>query len=464
MRRIVGGTIILFLWFLFTTFQPELYFPRQVNVDMPQIKQRGRLIVATIYNTVDYFVYRGTPMGFQFEMLRDYAEYSGLELEIVVRDDVQEITKMLVEGQCDLVAINMPVTSVYKQFFTFTTPLMTARQVLVQRYDSLEYKLAVNSIYDLDDKTIVVPRGSAYAQRLRNLALESGIRIHVVEVPENEEQLIRMVATGEIDYTITTDLLAQVNQKYFSFLHTSVEISFPQNLAWAVRRSSPQLLTSLNQFIEVQRQTARLAILRNKYYQNQWASYMVNSDYFVLHTGILSPYDDLIRKYSEELGWDWRLLAALIYQESNFNAQSKSHRGALGLMQLLPATALLFGADTVALQRPATNIAVGVKYLKWLDARLKPLVPNKEERIKFVLAAYNIGIGHIFDAQMLAKKYGKRLDRWADVREFLLNKRFPQYYTDPLVKFGQCWGNQTDNYVSAVLSAYMHYKNLMQNR
>ncbi|MGC8803481.1 MAG: transporter substrate-binding domain-containing protein, partial [Bacteroidales bacterium] len=188
---------------------------------MPQIKQRGRLIVATIYNTADYFIYKGTPMGFQFEMLRDYAEYTGLELEIVVRDDVQEITKMLVEGQCDMIALNMPITSLYKQYFAFTTPLMSAKQVLVQRYDSLDKRLLVNSIYDLDDKTIVVPRGSAYAQRLRNLALETGMKIHVVEVPENEEQLIRMVATGEIDYTVSTDLLAQVNQKYFPFLHTS---------------------------------------------------------------------------------------------------------------------------------------------------------------------------------------------------------------------------------------------------
>jgi len=464
MRRIIVGAIIVVCWFLFTTFQPDLYFPRQVQVDMPQIKQRGRLIVATIYNTVDYFVYKGTPMGFQFEMLKDYAEYSGLELEIVVRDDVQEITKMLVEGQCDLIAMNMPVTSVYKQFLAFTTPLMSAKQVLVQRYDSLEKRLNINNIYDLDDKTVVVPRGSAYAQRLRNLSHETGMRIHVVEVPENEEQLIRMVATGEIDYTVSTDLLAQVNQKYFPILHTSLEISFPQNLAWAVRKNSQELLSSINRFMTVQRQTARLAILRNKYYQNQWANYMVNSDYFVLNTGMLSPYDDLIRKYSEELGWDWRLLAALIYQESNFNAQSRSHRGAVGLMQLLPATALLFGADTVTLQRPATNIAVGVKYLRWLDEKLKPLVAQKEERIKFVLAAYNIGIGHIFDALMLAKKYGKRMDRWADVREFLLNKRYPQYYNDSIVKFGQCWGDQTDRYVSEVLSAFMHYKNLTQNR
>jgi membrane-bound lytic murein transglycosylase F len=324
--------------------------------------------------------------------------------------------------------------------------------------------VGIQSIYDLDNKTIVVPRASAYAQRLKNLAAETGIHIHVVEVPENEEQLIRMVATGEIDYTVTTELLAEVNKKYFPQLHASIVLSFPQNLAWAVRTTSPELLSSLNQFIRVQKQTSRLAILRNKYYQNQWANYMVNSDYFVLHSGMLSPYDDIIRQYSEELGWDWRLLAALIYQESNFNAQSKSQRGAIGLMQLLPATAYLFGADTVSLQKPATNIAVGVKYLKWLDAKFQPIVKQKEERIKFVLAAYNIGIGHIFDAQMLAKKYGREMSRWSDVRQFLLNKRYPQYYSDPVVRFGQCWGDQTDNYVSSVLSVYMHYKNLTSTR
>jgi membrane-bound lytic murein transglycosylase F len=461
MKKVITALAIIVLWGVFTTFQPEKFSVPQVQIDMSQIKQRGRLIVVTTYNTVDYFIYKGTPMGFQFEMLRDYSEYSGLELQIIVKDDINEITKMLVEGKCDVIAINYPITSQSLQYMSFTTPILTAKQVLIQRTSDDNLKVAkVNSIFDLNGKTVVVERGSAYTQRLRNLADESGIKVNIVEVPENEEQLIRMVATGEIDYTVSNDILAQANQKYFPELNINLELSFPQNMAWSVRKNSRNLLSSLNQFISVQKQTSRLAILKNKYYQNQWANYMVNSDYFVLNTGNLSPYDDLIRKYSEELGWDWRLLAALIYQESNFDPESKSYRGAVGLMQLMPATAILFGYDTVSISKPSTNIAVGVKYLKFLDSRFAVLVPRKEERIKFVLAAYNIGIGHIYDAQLLAKKYGKDMSKWSDVKIFLQYKSQPQYYKDPLVKFGYCKGVQTDAYVTSVLSSYMHYKNL----
>ncbi len=462
-RRIVLF-LSLIIWVLLTTFKIDTYLPVKVNIDIDAIRKRGKLIAVTNYSTTDYFVFKGTPMGFQFELLRHFAEYTGLELEILVKEDINEITRMLMEGRCDIVAMNIPVTGKYKQYLSFTDPIIIGKQVIVQCEDSDHVLKKINSILELDGKTVVVQKGSAYAMRLRNIALETGQHIEIIEVPENEEQLIQFVASGEIDYTITNEWIAQVNKKYFPQLNVSVEISMSQPYAWATRKNAVGLLTTLNQFFQVEKQTSRLAILKNKYYQNQWANYIVNSDYFVLNSGQLSPYDDLIRRYSEELNWDWRLLAAIIYEESKFNPESQSHRGAIGLMQLMPTTAMLFGADSISLRRPNTNIAVGVKYLKWLDKKFEPLVKDKDERIKFVLAAYNIGIGHIFDAQLLAKKYGKSMTNWNDVKEFLRNKSLPKYYTDPDVKFGFCVGRETEKYVSQVLNSYMHYKNLTHSR
>jgi len=430
--------------------------------DWNDIKKKGKIVVVTNYNTVDYFVYKGNPMGFQFELIRDFAEYSGLNVEIIVNNDFNSITDNLLAGKYDIVALNLPVNNNYSKYISFTQPLMSFKPVLVQLKPASEAdeKKYISDINQLNGKTVIVKKGSAYVQRLKNLSEENNLSIDIVEVPESDEQLIRFVATGEVDYVVCDNNLAKVNQKYFPQLDVSLEIGLSQNMAWAVRKEAKNLLSILNGFFETEKKSSRLALIKDKYYNNQYSNYIVNSEYFVLYSEQLSPYDELIKTYSTELNWDWRLLAALIYQESKFNPESKSHRGAIGLMQLMPTTALLFGADSVSIYKPATNIEVGVKYLKWLEKKFMPIVPNKEERIKFVLAAYNIGLGHVIDAQLLANKYGKDMTKWDDVKHFLLNKSLPEFYKDSVVQFGYCEGVETNNYVSGVIDLYMHYKNV----
>ena len=185
---------------------------------------------------------------------------------------------------------------------------------------------------------------------------------------------------------------------------------------------------------------------------------MINSDYYVLNSGRISPYDEDLKKYSADLNWDWRLLAALVCQESNFRPTVKSYAGAYGLMQVTSATVQRFGMDTVI--SATQNLRIGVMMLKWLDKKIAQNIEDPSERVKFVMAAYNIGIGHIIDAQLLARKYGRNMNKWDDVKEFLLNKSQPKYYNDPLVKFGYCSGIQTVNYVSEVIDRFKHYKNI----
>jgi membrane-bound lytic murein transglycosylase F len=190
---------------------------------------------------------------------------------------------------------------------------------------------------------------------------------------------------------------------------------------------------------------------------------MVTSDYFSLTSGRISQYDELIKKYSGLIGWDWRLLASVIYQESGFDPTAQSWAGAYGLMQLMPNTARRFGVDRNS--PPDQHIRAGVEFIKWLDDRFREKIPDQQERIKFILASYNIGYGHIEDAMNLAEKYGKDPHVWDNsVDEFLMMKSNQKYYMDPVVKYGYCRGIETYNFVSEVLERYADYKNILSDQ
>jgi membrane-bound lytic murein transglycosylase F len=465
LKRIAKYCYVVLL-FLLTTCNSNKDNSARVHIDLSEIKQRGRLIAITNANTIDYFIYRGQPMGFQYELLQNFAEYSGLQLEIIASNDVDDILTKLTKGKCDIVAVNMQVTKDKKELVAFTSPIMQSRQVLVQRktenWQSLPAtdvsKALVKNPLELEGKTVIVQKNTAYAERLHNILDETGVHMTIIEAPEDAEQLIEYVAKGDIDYTVCDERIAQVNLKYYPQLDVSTAISFPQNISWAVRKSSENLLVQLNLWLEQYKNTSSYAILYNKYYKNQWASYMVNSDYFVLNTGRISPYDEEIKKFSKLINWDWRLLASLIYHESKFNPNVKSWAGAYGLMQIMPSTAERYGIDSSA--SPSANMAAGVKLLKWLDQRFSQEIVDENERVKFVLASYNIGVGHVIDAQNLARKYYRNPFVWDDVEYFLLSKSNPKYYKDPIVQFGYCKGVETSNYVSDVISLYNHYKNI----
>jgi membrane-bound lytic murein transglycosylase F len=165
----------------------------------------------------------------------------------------------------------------------------------------------------------------------------------------------------------------------------------------------------------------------------------------------------LFKLHSPQLGWDWQMLAAVAYQESRFNPNAQSWSGAYGLMQLMPETARRFGCDSTP--SPECSVTAGVKYLKFLQGMWKKRVPNPVERNKFVLASYNIGQGHIIDAQNLAKELGMADTVWdGQVAEALLLKQQEKYYTMPCVKHGYCYAKEPYHFVGKILALYAHYK------
>jgi len=179
-----------------------------------------------------------------------------------------------------------------------------------------------------------------------------------------------------------------------------------------------------------------------------------------LNIGSVSKYDDLIREFSLHISWDWRLLASLICQESEFRPDVRSNAGAYGLMQIMPVTGRNFGIDITA--SPENNMKAGILYINWLYSIFDPKITDKKERLLFVLAAYNAGPGHVLDAMRLAEKNGMDPQKWdGNVAVWLLKKSEPQYYKDSVVKNGYFRGKESVKFVSEVLDRFELYKNII---
>lgn len=442
--------------------RPEL---KPTNLEL--IRQEGVLRVLTEYNSTSYFLYRGQPLGFQFEMLQELASHMDLALEVSVSNDLERNFLDLQEGSVDLIAMNLTVTSQRKQNVAFTEPLLQTRQVLVQRKPQywekmnqrqLESSLIRNQL-DLAGKVVYVQAGSVYETRLRSLSNEIGGGIDIREVNLDSERLIQRVALEEIDYSVCDENVGLVNTTYYPHLDVGTAISFSQHVAWAVHPRSDSLLKVINQWIFDFRRTDKYAILYHKYFTNRHSYRSIHSEHYTLGSGKISPFDHAIRKESERIGWDWRLLASLIFQESRFNPDAVSWAGAFGLMQLMPITAQSYGITLDS--TPEEQIRAGASFIKWLEDRLKEVIADPDERIKFVLASYNIGLGHIQDARRLAERYESDPNIWFDsVDKWLLKKSEPEYYTDRVVRHGFARGIETYNFVRDILDRYEHYKNI----
>jgi membrane-bound lytic murein transglycosylase F len=363
----------------------------------------------------------------------------------------------------------LTVNSSRKKEILFSEPILATRQVLVQRKprnwrsmtsDAINRHLIRNQL-ELAGKIIYVQEMTAHSERLKTLSGEIGDSINIIEVPYESEELIKNVAKGEIEYTICDENIAAVNSTYYADIDINTPVSFMQNIAWGLRKqNSGKLLDELNQWITAFKRTQSYVFLYAKYFKNSRSSIIVKSDYYSLSTGKISRWDDLIRKASSKINWDWRLLASLICQESRFDPDVESWAGAYGLMQIMPVTGINLGIDIAS--SPANNIKAGTLYISWLQSIFDPKISDEGERMKFILASYNAGPGHVLDAMKLAEKNGMDPQKWdGNVAVWLLKKSEPRYYNDTVVKSGYFKGTESVNFVSEILERYEHYKNFI---
>lgn len=435
--------------------------------DLDEIITEGRLVALTDFSSSSYFIYRGIPMGFEYELLDRFAKHIGVELQMEVVEDLNNVIPKLNDGYGDVIAANYTITQERKTKVLFTIPVLEARQVLVQRLpdrwwtmepSQIERSLVRNPA-KLIGKTIHVRRESSFYPRLFNLMDEIGGIINIGDAGDmSTEKLIEMVSNGDIDFTIADENVALLNKGYYPNIDILTPVSFPQRLAWAIRPTSPDLRDAMNAWLEEFQNTTEFAIIYLKYFKARTQhKARVMSEYSSFKGSRLSPYDELIKEESKRLGWDWKLLAAVIYQESKFVPDAESWMGASGLMQLIPETAERFGADSIS--DPQQNVHAGVSFLMTLQDYWGERIPDPLEQKKFILASYNVGLGHVLDAMRLAEKHNEDPNNWEKVAMYLELKSEPHYFKDPVVRHGYCRGKEPVNYVKMILGLWNHYQN-----
>ncbi len=422
------------------------------QIDYEQIVKRDTLIVATMYGSSSYFTLKGEEMGFDYELCRRFADQYDLNLKVLIANNVSELTDLLETEQVDLIAYRLPITNELKQKVNFIENEYVTNQVLVQR----KSRNVVTNVVGLIGKKIYVNKNSKYEERLKNLNAEigGGIDIQVVDDSLTIDNLIEMVSLGDIEFTVAENDIALLNKTYFQNIDCKLPISFPQRAAWALRKNTPKFEAEIDKWFK-EMDTKEYNVLYNKYFIQ--AKFF--GDYKIkIGKGAVSPYDDLFKKYAQMLHWDWHLLAAMCYEESRFDYTAVSWSGARGLMQLMPRTFAIYCNENDDIEDPETNIRAATLYIKYLMSVFKS-VPDKDERLKFILAAYNAGHSHILDAMALAEKYNKEKYIWYNnVEEYLLLKSRKEYYTDPVVKSGYFRGEFAVRYVSDVLHTFDRFK------
>lgn len=420
------------------------------------------LRVGTLYSPTSYFIYREAQMGIDYDMISRFAKNKNVHLSLKVGTSLASLVELLDSGIIDVIAYEIPITAEYKKIVLPCGRENITHQVLVQprKKDSLY----INDVTQLVGRDVYVEKDSKYQHRLQNLneELGGGINIHPIDKDTLiTEDLIAMVSNGEIPLTIVDSDIARLNKTYYKDLDITLEISFPQRAAWAVSKNKKRLADSINNWVEQDSKSQIHKNLLKRYFElskNEENSYDID-----FSKGRLSPYDDIFRHHADRIGWDWRLLASQGYAESKFDTTVVSWAGARGIMQIMPGTARSYGLNDSNVANPDANIAAATNIIKDLDKIMKRYVKDDNERIYFVVAAYNSGAAHVFDAIALAKKYGKNPQKWkGNVEETILMKSNPEIYNDSVCKYGYFRGRQTVIYVNKVFDFYEKCKQKIQ--
>lgn len=435
-------------------------------VDYQNILKKGKLVVLAENSSTSYFIYRGEKLGYEYEVLKEFASEIGVELEIKMVANLDNLIPMLERGEGDIIACNYTVTRERQKQISFSVPFIQSPQVLIQKKpegwqkmteEQLNAKLIKEPI-DMARKKINVWENSSYYQRLMHLQDEIGDTIFIEPVNGliGSEELIEQVSQGIIDYTVVEENVARVNERFFDNIDIGTTISVKQNIAFGLRKKSSLLKAKLDTYLGNFLGSRVQKYMYRKYFEVGMTAQKSQIDNSTMKGGKISRFDDLFIKAGKKYNIDWQLLAAIAYQESKFNPFIESFGGAYGMMQFMPNTGPHYGVYPDS--EPEVQIMGGMKKLA-ADLDYWKNVPDPEQKIKFALASYNAGRGHVLDAKRLAEKHGMNALSWDDnVEKMILNLSKQEYYRDEVVKSGAMRGTTTYNYVEHVYTRYLEYK------
>lgn len=420
--------------------------------DLEEIKERGVLRILTRNNSSSYFITRGTQRGFDFELAEAFARELGVRLAVFVPPTRGSLMEALLAGEGDLIAAGMTRTDARSEKVRFTRPVLAAPRVVATHEWTVK---SVDSPADLEAFLVHTSFRSTTYRTARTFEKEAGIDLQLADVVdgvEMEEQL-RRVDDGRYEAVIVDEPIVDLARASGLRVEARWPVSEPLPKAWAVHPDAQNLQAAANDFLDRAERRGLLRIYYGRYYRpNSLGFRKASDDAFRLdQDGAISPYDELFQKAGDLTGIDWRLLAALSYAESRFDASARSPWGAVGLMQVLPTTARRVGITDP--HTPWGSVLAGAKYLRRLFKFFEEEGVDKRQRVRFALASYNAGLGHILDARKLAEATGRDPNKWfGHVEEALRLKTDPRYYRH--TRHGYARAPETVAYVSRVQSQY----------
>ncbi len=423
---------------------------------LEKIKKTGvvRLITNNSINT--YYYYNGQPTGFEYDLAKEFAGFLGVDLDIVT-PGWNNMFGYLRQGKGDFIGSGLAITKERLEKVNFSTPYMSVQQNIIHHKSIIGPK----NIKALTLRTLHIRRGTSYHSRLEEIK-NSGINLNYIlhdNIPT--EELIRMVHNRKIEFTVADNTVAYLNQRYYPDIRIGIPLQAKESLAWAVNKKDLQLLELMNKFFLYANQTGLLQKIYDKYYSN-----IEDSDPFDLkkfHQRIktrLPKYKKIIVEESEKYDFDWKLIAALVYQESHFNPTAKSFTNVMGLMQVTTITAEEMGIENRL--NPLESIQAGIKYLDKMVKKFDD-IEDEDEKMLFALASYNIGYGHILDAMHIAKNMGLDEKKWQNLKIALPLLSKSAYHTK--TQYGYARGWEPVQYVERILIYFdilKHKKKLKQ--
>ena len=424
--------------------------------DLASIKSRGILRIITSANPAHYYLRNGKLFGFEYELLKRFAKQNKLRVDVVLANTQQEMFELLVAGKGDVIAASLPSSLLLKNDrIKYTSAYDYASPIIVGR----ESDELIIDLRDLVGRRITLPEDSPYWDYLSQLK-EQGLEFDLTrsDAGINTEATLLMVALGMYDLTVVDSHQLNVSKTGSAGLRSQFILSEPLAHRWAVRKEDEQLFNSLNNFVEHDFRSEKYNVLHAKYFEQPKIE-KTHTDSLTRFTS-LSPFDDMTRRYAEEYGFDWRLITALMFQESQFNPNASSNAGAQGLMQLIPDTAALMGVSDT--NNPEINIDAGIRYLNYLRSKFEDTI-LLQDRMWFTIASYNSGYGRVKRARKLAETMGLDKDQWFDNVEIAMMALAKPYYKDgEQVRYCRC--GQTVVYVREIRTRYFNYIRLLETQ
>ncbi|MFK3557428.1 membrane-bound lytic murein transglycosylase MltF [Pasteurella multocida] len=447
--------VALLLWAIDMVF-PWQQIMRSEENRYTAIQSRGKLVVGTINNPISYFIdHAGQAAGLEYELSKAFADYLNVDLEILAMSNGDELFSALKNNKIDIAAANLLYQPNKLDMFQVGPTYNSASWQLVYRKGTERPR----SLGELKG-SLSIASGSELTELLKVEKEKYPALIWRVNEKLTPEELLIQMADGKIDYVIANSIDVSAVQQIKPNVAVAFDVTDESTVHWYLPSNSySELQASLLDFMNSAIETGLIARIEEKYFNHlAQFDYVDTRSYLRAIETVLPKFAPLFEKYKGDL--DWRLLAAIAYQESHWNPDATSPTGVRGMMMLTKAT-----AERMRIQDrtdPEQSIKAGSEYLHWLITQMPDTI-KEDERIWFALAAYNMGLGHLLDARRLTKSLGGDPDNWLDVKKNLPLLAEKRYYTG--LKYGYARGYEAYHYVENIrryMNSIVHYYRVQQ--